>query len=215
MTLLSIVIPTMPGRESLLSRCLHSITGQRGDYEVIVVGEPEGLASHIEPGPKIEHGYRAAAGEYVSVVDDDDEVAADYIERIATEAEWIYRTPEYPALIDYIGFGIRWTSGGVYQGTCWTSGGCKVWGQPCRSWQRCPVPKGVIRTELARKATNGAGYDHDRQWSAEASALVKTWVDIDRVLYFYDDQSGKWGAGRDVGQWPFDESKVTRLEMPS
>ena len=115
MTVLTVIVPTIPGRESLLSRCLHSITEQPGDYEVIVVEGSAGL------GTKYNTAVREARGEYVTNVDDDDMLAASYM------ADVLPLCAEQP---DYIGYKILALVAGRFGHIRATSAESKTWINP-------------------------------------------------------------------------------------
>jgi hypothetical protein len=79
--LLSILVPTVPGRESKLARLLASLDAQthgRHDVELLVLRDSRSLTI----GEKRNKMVQIARGEYVAFVDDDDAVAADYVETI-------------------------------------------------------------------------------------------------------------------------------------
>lgn len=198
---LTICVPTIPGRESLLSRCLWSITEQpHADVEILVM-EGEGKL-----GDKVNAAVTEAAGGWFTVVDDDDWLSGCYI------AEVMAATESDP---DYVGLIVLEMSGGRFSATSKTSGSSKQWRGP----SRLPVPKGVTRTSIARSAHFGNEYTADRTWAATVADQVHTWVDIDRCLYMYDfHSSGSVFAGagehRDVGWWPFEESNVRRITHP-
>jgi hypothetical protein len=182
----------------LLSRCLFSITEQAADSVEIVVVEGTG-----QLGDKVNAAVYAARGDYFTVVDDDDYLTGAYLAEVL---------PHCQAGVDYVGFVLAEMSDGRFSALCRTSGESKSWDGQFR-W---PIPKGVIRTEIARKVTFGNEYTADRAWSREVCRHVESWAYIDRVLYVYDffkSTSVYIGAGipRDVGCWPYSESQVRRI----
>ena len=77
--LLSILVPTVPGRETKLARLLSVVepqTKQRSDVELLVLRDTRRLSI----GEKRNKMVAIADGEYVAFVDDDDAVAPDYVE---------------------------------------------------------------------------------------------------------------------------------------
>lgn len=204
--MLSVIVATIPGRESLLSRCLHSITEQPGDYEVIVVAGTGGL------GTKYNAAVAIAEGSHVTNVDDDDWLAADYM---------AHMLPLCETGVDYVGLKILALVNGGFWHVRVTTGAVKTWvdtdvdGQVVYPPQG-PVPKGAIRRELAAQIVYGNRYAADKVWSADAATLVVTWEFADRCLYVYDYVPHRFGinaGGRDVGMWPFDEARVRRITV--
>ena len=199
--LLSICVPTIPGRESLLSRCLWSITEQPAHVEAVEILVVEGDGPL---GDKVNAAVKQATGRWVTIVDDDDWLAGCYVSEVTDALE---SDP------DYVGLTVVEMSSGSFSALSRTSGASKTWRGPAR----LPVPKGVTRTSIAETVHFGNEYASDRQWAAGVAAQVETWVDIDRGLYFYDfwrDASAFLGSGqRDVGWWPFDESNISRITV--
>jgi hypothetical protein len=84
--LLSILVPTVPGREAKLGALLASLDRQaevQPDVEVLVLRD----ARKMVIGDKRNRMIHIARGEYVVFVDDDDEVAPDYIAAIQSALE--------------------------------------------------------------------------------------------------------------------------------
>lgn len=197
MTALTFIVPTIPGRESLLSRCLWSIQNQAHDEyalpETLVVAGTAGL------GAKVNAAVPAATGEYVTVVDDDDWLMAHYVRSVT------------PLSGDYVGVGVIELHNGQYRQTSATYGDSNRWG----GGRRGPTPKGIIRRAIAEKIRMGDEWRADRNWLAEAVRLISVSDTVEDGLYVYDawDASSAFGghAHRDVGVWPFDESKVRRM----
>jgi hypothetical protein len=191
---LTFVVPTIPGRESLLSRCLWSITGQTSS--VLVVDGTGKL------GDKLNAALQAVETDYVTVVDDDDYVTADYVQHV---------TPEL-GIADYVGFMFLELDKGVLDNVSSSVGDHEIWGRRTRG----PVLKGVIRSDIARRVQFGNDYKADRRWSARARPLLTSWAFVPRALYVHDwwpDQTtfGAAKVPRDVGVWP--HGAVDRLTV--
>jgi hypothetical protein len=193
---ITFVVPTIAGRESLLSRCLWSITTQPGAFPVLVVDGDGRL------GDKVNAAALAVDTPYMTVVDDDDYITPDYVASVSPFLEHV----------DYVGFRFLELDSGRYENECRSSAEVTVWGRRSRG----PVSKGVCRTEIVRRVRFRNDYKADRRWSAHAQALIETWAFVDSALYVHDwwpTASAFVGseAGRDVGQWP--HTDVNRLTV--
>lgn len=165
---------------------LHGLGEQMCDeVEVIVLGGDGPM------GDKVNAGFTEAAGEWVAVVDDDDELAADFVDCILEAVE---SDP------DMVGYRIA----SMRDGALMAMIEHRVDGP--REWttnKRGPCPKMPIRTTLARKHEFGNEYTADRVWSAAVATELRSGVFVDRTLYRHD----YWTRERpDVGVWPFDRS---------
>lgn len=186
--ILSLVIPTTPPRAQLLGRMLHCLDEQMCDeVEVVIVGGPGQM------GDKVNAGFREASGEWVAVVDDDDWLAADFVDCVLAAVEC---DP------DMVGYRIA----SMRDGALWAMIEHRVDGD--LSWasnRRGPCPKMPIRRTIAAAHEFGNEYTADRPWSRAVAADLGSGVFVDRTLYFHD----YWTAGvvrPDVGVWPFDRS---------
>jgi hypothetical protein len=188
---ITFVVPTMPGRESLLSRCLWSIFVQGGKVMVV-----QGSA---KLGTKINHAAQLVDTPYMTVVDDDDYITSDYL---------IHVLPRL-GLVDYIGFKVLEIVEGKYYNTCASVGDYEHWGIRTRG----PVPKCVTRTDHFRAVKFGNKYTADRSWSGAIRERISTWSYVDRPLYVHDWWPHEFGetAERDVGLWPIPgvEERIT------
>ena len=188
------IVPTIPGRESLLSRCLWSITQQPGEYDVIVI------AGEGQLGDKANAAAKVVETSHMAIIDDDDYLDGSFV---ALVNEALKSDP------DYVGFHFLCMLDGGYWMTTTTRGDHKTWDKRVRG----PVPKGVTRTDIWRDTPMGNHYFGDREWMANAAGKVETCEFIDRCLYVYDYwQKGSAFAGsndvRNVGGWPFDQERV-------
>lgn len=193
--MLTVVVPTVPGRGSLLSRCLHSITSQ-GDVLVLVVDGDGRL------GDKVTAAAQVVSTAYMTVVDDDDYLAEGYLSAVLPEL----------GEVDYVGFRFLELNEGRFDNISTSSAEFNLWGRR----RRGPVPKGVTRTEIFRAAGFGNKYHADRQWMAATGLLIHSWAFVDRVLYIHDwwpslSTFGDVAEPRDVGEWP--HGQVDRLTV--
>jgi len=198
--LLCVTVPTIPGRESLLSRCLWSVTEQwQPGVEILVVDGP-GLL-----GDKINQAAQHTRAEYMTVVDDDDYLDGAYLSLILPA---LHDRPDFVGLkvlqwIDQQFYGIASTRGDrdrfEHDGS-----------------NHGPTAKGVTRTDIWRRCPYGNDYKSDRAWIPEAFAHIRTHRFVDRAIYVYDHQPAVSafvgdGSGRDIGVWPFNPLLVERI----
>lgn len=197
---LSVVIPTIPGRESLLGRLLWTIQEQPASAgtNVLVIGGAGPL------GDKVNLGAALAPTSHMVVVDDDDLLAGCYFELVLAALD---QDP------DFIGYWITQQCDGRWFGQATTRGDIGTWG----GTQRGPCPKGVTRTDIVRQVPMRNHYTADRDWMRHVAPLIRSSTFIDRHLYLYDYwpsiSAYHGGATRDVGEWPHDESRVARITL--
>lgn len=191
---LTFVVPTIPGRESLLSRCLWSITSQWSDVLVV-----DGTASL---GFKINAAASLVDADYMAIVDDDDYIASDYMLYVGAHL----------GDADYIGFKFLELMNGAYYNEASAVGDYPAWGSRTRG----PSPKCPTRTWLFRDVRFGDGYKSDRRWSELIRERINVHAFVGRTLYVHDwwpEQStfGDERIPRDVGAWP--HPKVERVKF--
>lgn len=204
--ILSICIPTVPPRESLLSRLLFTIQEQQTDeVEVLVYPGRDAM------GDKLNAMYAAASGTYVVAVDDDDLVADDYCHTV----------PDALGGIDFLGYKIACTRNGRW----YNSFTHRPDLDPDAGWDttfRGVTPKCPVRADIARAHRFGNEYTADRSWSQAVARDVHSWRYLDRHLYTYcwdtdrsvgtqpdDERHGR--EQLDVGVWPYDPGQVRWL----
>lgn len=195
---ITVCIPTIASRRSLLSRCLWSL--------------PEGVAVIVADGEwpmgdKLNACFQAATSSHVVCVDDDDLLL-----------RW---TRETIPNVDFIGYRVLYTEDGMFAGSVAHRGdGDTRW----LTFDRGVSPKCVVRTEIARAHRFGNHYTADREWSEAVQADVGAHVFIDAHLYHYDHWNAHMvgttpDAGRldtrqrDVGMWPYNPEVVTWLAL--
>lgn len=204
-TALTICIPTVPARQSLLSRLLFTLERQIDEgVEVLIADGSRPM------GDKLNEMFAVAAGRYVVAVDDDDLLADDY---------WPTVRQAVIERRDFIGYDILWLEDGRFAGIVRHSlDGDPLW----RSLNRAVSPKCPVRTELAREVSFGNEYTADRLWSLEVYKRCQTGVHVPLALYTYDHWNDHMlgtepsdlrhhRPQRDVGQWPFTPSRFTWL----
>lgn len=191
--MLTILVPTVVGREFLLTRCLWSIQQQGGDVEVIVIDGDAGL------GDKANYGATIANGSHMCVVDDDDWLDGSFVASVSPHLD-----------VDYVGFQVLQLEDGRFYGVSRTSGDRVSTRMTRREFGPCP--KGVTRIALWRETKLGNDYDADRKWQPN----VQTHAFIPRCLYVYDwwpsasTFTGDGAERPDVGLWPVDWLSIHR-----
>lgn len=199
---LTICIPTIPARRSVLSRLLFTIEGQlTDDVEVLIADGATPM------GDKLNRMFAMANGHHVVAVDDDDLLSENYVDL----------TTKWTAEFDFLGHYILWLENGRFAGIVKHSlHGDPSWG----SLNRGVSPKCPVRTELARQVEFGNHYTADREWSTAIHALCETGTYLPVPLYIYDhwdqhmvgtepDDPRFARPQRDVGMWPFDPERFT------
>lgn len=203
MSLLTVCVPTIPARRSLLSRLLFTLTRQPA-VEILV-------ADGVRPmGDKVNEMFAAATSPYVAVVDDDDLLSDAYMETLV---------PHLFTGADFVGHDIVVLEDGRFAGMVSHSlAGDPLW----RDALRGVSPKCPVRTELARRHAFGNDYTADRAWSQAVHADCGSGTYVPAPLYIYDHWSEhmvgtdpddpRFGRQqRDVGVWPYIREAVTWL----
>lgn len=204
-TPLTVCIPTIESRRSLLSRCLWSLPA---DVEVIVAD------GEWPMGDKLNACFQAATRDFVVCVDDDDMLIGEWHD-VASGGD----------SINYIGYKILYTEDGKFAGSVTHRGnGDTTWA----TFDRGVSPKCLVRTEIARAHKFGNHYTADREWSEAVQADIAddlgSHAFVDAHLYHYDHWNSHMvgttpDAGRlhtpqrDVGIWPYDPKAVTWLAL--
>lgn len=201
---LSILIPTVSQRESLLSRLLWTIEQQLTDEVEVLVYTGDNIAM----GDKLTSMFHMATGDYVVCVDDDDLLADNYVESVL------------PHLTeDYLGYKILMLTNGKYSGVVRST-----WdGDP--TWATQPQgigPKWCVRRAIAVNHVFDNNYTADRAWSRAVAGEIKSGSYVDKCLYIYDFYSnGTLGTEpghqnrdtqRDVGLYPYTKSRFIVIE---
>lgn len=175
--ILSILLATVINRAELFAK-LHAEVKRQAEgraVEIIVACD----AKEISIGKKRQNLLEQATGEWVCFIDDDDWIAADYVDRILKALG--------PAP-DCVGFLISCTTNGGRPVMAKASKCYKQWGENVDGFAhvRSPYQKTPVRREIALKAGfPDLRYGEDRIYSAAVVKLVKTEVFIDSVCYHY------------------------------
>lgn len=194
----TVCIPAIRSRWSLLSRCLWSIPAE---FEIIVA------LGDGPMGDKLNACFAAATTSHVVCVDDDD-CLLDGFDRVLASP-----------VFDFTGYRVLYTENGRFGGSVAHRGdGDTSWS----TFDRGVSPKCLVRTELAQAHSFGNHYTADREWSKAVQQDVTHHGYVDIHAYHYDhwtehmvgtnvDQGLTERPQRDVGLWPFDAERVTWL----
>lgn len=180
--LFSICIPSIPSRLDRLCRLLNKLLAQAEDYpEVEILSWIDNCKRSI--GYKRDDLIRMAAGKYVTVTDDDDDVASDYVETIVAtlranpDVDLVCFDQE--ASIDGESFVVHFGLGNKNEQAQQVRG---KW----RDIRRGPWYCCVWRASIARRGHfPNISYGEDWRWSQQIIPYVKREVRIPKVLHKY------------------------------
>lgn len=198
--LLSILIPTVFGRESELNALMNCLRQQvtlrmgtcfeKDGY--VFMGEGDHfspieiiwLRDHKEMpiGEKRERLYSAAHGKYSLMIDDDDLLAPDAIQLIISAIE---TNP------DCVTYEERCFINGIYfksnHSTKYDDWGENIDGY---DYVRTPFMKSVIKTDIARSVPiPHIRYGEDHEWAKSLKPFLHTEIHIDKEIYYYEHNS--------------------------
>jgi glycosyltransferase involved in cell wall biosynthesis len=173
--LLSILTPTIPGREKQLAALQSKIAAQDAGYHVEHLSLCDNRTRTI--GGKRQSLVDIARGEYIAFVDDDDDISDDYVasllEAIESGADVITfrQRAIYNGLESEVHFGLNnrdmpFQPGGITLRAPW---------HVC-AWKRSVVD-GCQFLECS--------YGEDLAWCLQARRRVKTGFHVDKVLHTY------------------------------
>lgn len=183
---LTILIATLPEREKMfndlrLALSLQIETKYRKAVEIISDSRTD-----LTIGEKRQELLMYAEGDYVVFIDDDDEIADDYIESIITAIE------KSDSKADCIGFRGKITTDGSDERKWSISIAHKTWHERDNMYFRTPNHISPIKRELALKCGfNGMSYAEDHDFSMRVFPYLKREVFIDKELYHYKYVSKK------------------------
>lgn len=191
--LLSILIPTVVGREEDCGELIMEITKQCmvlghllvEESDWVRIGEVEIAIKkdnkEMPIGEKREQLYQEAHGLFSWQIDDDDSIAPNAIELILNA---IKSNPEIPCIT----FKERCMINGEYK----SSNHSILYSQwmdrsDGYDYVRCPFYKDVIRTDLAKSVPfEHIRYNEDERWSMAIKPLLTDEIHIDEELYYYN-----------------------------
>lgn len=145
------------------------------DVNVVVLSDH----IHYEVGYKRTKLLEMSTAEYVSFIDDDDEVPDDFVDIIY---------PYLDGVNDYVGFQVQYyVDGKPHEKKTYHNAEYDRWFDDGKAWYRHIVHTNPIKREIASQFPLIGQFGEDAQWSKEvkASGLVKNHAYIDQVLYHY------------------------------
>lgn len=195
--LLSILIPTVNGREESFKKLEERICGMMCDlkkplyhtenkYNTYSVnnGIVELISykdnKEITIGEKRERLYEVSGGLYSWQIDDDDDVSGNAIELILAA---IKSNPEIPCVT----FKEKCMINGVYK----SSNHSIIYSQWMDNtdgydYVRCPFYKDVIRTDIAKSVPfEKIRYNEDERWSMAIKPFLDQEIHIEEEIYYY------------------------------
>lgn len=171
---LSILICTVPQRQSLLQTLLQDIEAmKRGRVQVLID------LSDLSIGAKRNALLARAQGRYSAFVDDDDKITPDYFQVLEEALAGDY---------DCIALNGRYYVNGRYNAPFYHSMAYNQWTQDSKAFYRPPNHLNPIKTQLARRIRfQEINYLEDRDFSFRLmqSGLIKTEYAHDKTQYLY------------------------------
>lgn len=197
--LLSILIPTVVGREEQLNRLLLRIgcltnwpewaeRSSLNDHRVEVVIKKDNKEMTI--GEKREKLYQMAQGMYVWQIDDDDDISDDAISEILSVVRYEPDCITFEEHIDIDGVIERSNHSRNYGG--WEGqGGKELWDG--FHYHRTPFFKSVIKTDIAKSVpVPHERWGEDDLWSQALKPHLRNEIHIDSQLYRYIHRSSNF-----------------------
>lgn len=218
--LLSILIPTIIGREDIFNKLILRLSDKLGLYHHPMFLEndfPYGLwgryhgefcelfyirdNKEITIGEKREKLYQMANGLYSWQIDDDDDIAENAIELIIQS---IKNNPEIPCITfeeNCMMDGRYYKSNHSIKYPKWEGDG-SIYLSDGFHFHRSPFYKDVIRTDIAKLVPfEHIRWNEDERWSHVIQPYLKDEIHIDKEIYFYQHQSSnpqeRYGFDRD------------------
>lgn len=179
---LSILILSIPSRAEYLSNILAILSAQKRDNVELLINSNEGSV-----GKKRNQILKKATGDYVCFVDDDDEIADNYIELIMNALK---SNPTHCSLKGVYTFNGQtpefFEHSNIYTEYKTTNNEIK--------YERYPNHLNVIRRDLALKATfPDTDFGEDTNWATQLKVIgdLTNEAYIPEVLYYYKYRSNK------------------------
>lgn len=193
---LSILIPSIPSRLHMMSRLFEKISSQIGDRQVEILSLLDNKRRSI--GLKRDALVQSSNGRYLTFVDDDDDVATDYVDSILPALDsgsdvvvfkqQVTLNGGNPFIVD---FDIHHPNDATY---FYVKNKVKVY----QDIRRRPFHSCVWKGDLARKVRfPDASFGEDWHWCERLLESVRTQTKIDKVLHFYNFSQAVTEAAHD------------------
>lgn len=176
----TIAILTIPGREQQLERIkgmLEYQIGNKQDIQILVANQDK-----LGIGDKRQWCLDNAEGQYFNFVDDDDLVAADYINRI------------YPMLdgeVDYVGFQMQHYQDGKKSKPTYHSLRYDRWEDDEDGYYRNVSHLNPMKTEIARQGRFDRDYAEDYAWAQTVKPKTEHYINKPMYFYFFSTKYSK------------------------
>lgn len=192
--ILSILIPTVIGREESFSKLYTKLSELKGNHPIEILYAIDDKRMCI--GEKREWLYNEAKGLYSWQIDDDDDISPDAIDLIISHIK---------ENTDCITFREHCTINGQYYSSN-HSLRYEKWIDKYDGFDfvRCPFYKDVIKTDIAKSTPfPKIRWNEDEQWSMALRTHLKNEVHIPAELYYYqhiskpEEHNERYGFDRD------------------
>jgi glycosyltransferase involved in cell wall biosynthesis len=180
MTKFEILIPTVVTRQEKFAELIAVLAPQLEKYNGDIMGLIYWNNFEAPLGNVRQAMLKAARGQYVAFIDDDDMISDDYCDQI------------YPLLdgVDHIGMKLKFTSGGQPQRPVYHTIKAKGWYDDDTGFYRKITAKDPIKRELAllgdySKGDFEKGVSEEEIWAEAVIPYVETEHFIDKEIYHY------------------------------
>jgi len=176
---LSILICHLKERKEQLSRLLKNLDSQTAGRPIEIIVEVDNRGEH-SVGEKRNILLRKAKGEYVSFIDDDDDVSETYVAKILEAIE-----RSHPDCIGITGkMFVACKGSALFKHSIVYAG----WYESDGVYYRTPNHLNPVRRELALQVmfNDNMSIGEDRDYSERLIDLIETEEKLDEVIYFYD-----------------------------
>lgn len=178
---LSILIPSLIGREKYLARLYDILKPQlSNDIEVLIHTDNK----QITTGSKRNNLINDAKGEYIIFVDDDDRVSADYVEQVMVGINRGVDAVTITSIITVDGKNPRFVIDSPYQENRFYK----------NTYYRGVQHLDAVKRELASQIKyEDISFGEDAKWTKamHESGLIKTWYRVGKPIYFYESRTKK------------------------